>query len=50
MVYLLQVKTPFIKSKVLSFVPLPSPDVVIKANDVATVSGWGRLWVSSPSS
>ncbi|XP_050576992.1 chymotrypsin-2-like isoform X2 [Bombus affinis] len=45
---LIKVKTPFIKSKVLSFVPLPSPDDVIKANDVATVSGWGRLWQGGP--
>ena len=45
---LIKVKTPFLKSKVLSFVPLPSPDYVIKANDVATVSGWGRLWQGGP--
>ena len=30
----------------ISFVPLPSPSDVIKTNDVAVVSGWGRLRVS----
>ncbi|KAK1128673.1 hypothetical protein K0M31_003128 [Melipona bicolor] len=45
---LLKVSKPFIKSKVISYVPLPSPSDVIKPNDVAIVSGWGRLWQGGP--
>lgn len=43
---LLQVDRPFVKSEQISFATLPSPNDVINANDLATVSGWGRLWVS----
>lgn len=46
MLYLLQVKTPFVQSKLISFVPLPSPNDTIKTNDLAIVSGWGRLSVN----
>lgn len=46
MLYLLQVKTPFVESKLVSFVTLPSLNDTVKANDLATVSGWGRLSVN----
>ncbi|KAK9300704.1 hypothetical protein QLX08_006729 [Tetragonisca angustula] len=45
---LLKVSKKFVKSKVISFVPLPSPSDVIKTNDVAVVSGWGRLRQGGP--
>lgn len=41
---LLKVKTPFVKSAHLDFVPLPSEGDYAKGNSVAVVSGWGRLW------
>lgn len=40
--------TPFVLSNLISLVPLPSPDDIIKPNDVATVSGWGRLSQGGP--
>lgn len=46
MLYLLQVKAPFVESKLVSFVTLPSLNDTVKANDLATVSGWGRLSVN----
>ncbi|XP_017761679.1 PREDICTED: chymotrypsin-2-like isoform X1 [Eufriesea mexicana] len=45
---LLKVEVPFVKSKLISFVVLPSSKDVLKPNDVATVSGWGRLWQGGP--
>ncbi|CAK9805104.1 Mite allergen Der p 3 [Anthophora plagiata] len=45
---LLKVKEPFVKSKKITAVRLPSADDVINANDIATVSGWGRLWQGGP--
>ncbi|CAD1468906.1 unnamed protein product, partial [Heterotrigona itama] len=45
---LLKVSKPFVKSNVISFVTLPSPSDAIKANDVAVVSGWGRLRQGGP--
>ncbi|XP_043515642.1 chymotrypsin-2-like [Frieseomelitta varia] len=45
---LLKVSKKFVKSNVISFVPLPSPSDVIKTNDVAVVSGWGRLRQGGP--
>lgn len=42
----MQVDKPFVKSKQIAFVPLVSANDVIKPNDVAVVSGWGRLRVS----
>ncbi|KOC69515.1 Trypsin-1 [Habropoda laboriosa] len=45
---LLKVDKPFVKSKNVDFVRLPSPDVVIAPNQIARVSGWGRLWQGGP--
>ncbi|XP_072747493.1 chymotrypsin-2-like [Anoplolepis gracilipes] len=45
---LLQVRNPFIKSATLQFVPLPPSNHVVNPNDVAVVSGWGRLWQGGP--
>ncbi|KAK2578460.1 hypothetical protein KPH14_000961 [Odynerus spinipes] len=45
---LLKVYEPFVESKLLSYVPMPSTKDVINANDVAVVSGWGRLWQGGP--
>ncbi|XP_018311475.1 chymotrypsin-2-like [Mycetomoellerius zeteki] len=45
---LLQVETPFIISTTVGHVPLPPKDYVVKANDIAIVSGWGRLWQGGP--
>ncbi|XP_018054743.1 PREDICTED: chymotrypsin-2-like [Atta colombica] len=45
---LLQVETPFIISKTVGFVPLPPKGFNVKVNDVAVVSGWGRLWQGGP--
>lgn len=45
---LLKVKTPFKRSETLGHVPLPPKGHVVKANDVAVVSGWGRLWQGGP--
>ncbi|KAG7197998.1 hypothetical protein KM043_016223 [Ampulex compressa] len=41
---LLKVQDPFVKSALVSFIRLPNPMDVVEANDVATVSGFGRLW------
>ncbi|XP_078042646.1 chymotrypsin-2-like [Augochlora pura] len=40
---LIKVKPRFVKTALISFVPLPSPSEVVKANDEAIVSGFGRL-------
>ncbi|XP_076249198.1 chymotrypsin-2-like [Calliopsis andreniformis] len=40
---LIKVDTRFVKSALISFVPLPEPGEVVKANDPAIVSGFGRL-------
>jgi len=48
-IYLFQVETPIKKSNTVGYVPLPPKDHVVEANDIAVVSGWGRLWVSLPS-
>ncbi|XP_076647196.1 chymotrypsin-2-like [Halictus rubicundus] len=40
---LIKVKPRFVKSALISFVPLPTPSEVIKANDEGIVSGFGRL-------
>ncbi|XP_032686016.1 chymotrypsin-2-like [Odontomachus brunneus] len=45
---LLRVKNPFVISEYISKVPLPSEDDEVGANDVAIVSGWGRLWENGP--
>ncbi|RLU26778.1 hypothetical protein DMN91_000575 [Ooceraea biroi] len=45
---LLKVKNPFIRSTNLEYVPLPPKDQKVNANDVAIVSGWGRLWQGGP--
>ncbi|XP_025986029.1 chymotrypsin-2 [Solenopsis invicta] len=45
---LLKVKTPFVKFVTVGHVPLPSKDDVVKANDIAVVSGWGLLWINGP--
>ncbi|XP_017888643.1 chymotrypsin-2-like, partial [Ceratina calcarata] len=45
---LLKVEKPFVKSPQISFVTLPSVSDVVHANDLATVSGWGRLWQGGP--
>lgn len=39
-------KTPFVKSALISFVPMPSSDEVVKTNDPAIVSGFGLLSVN----
>lgn len=45
---LLKVKTSFTLSNTISSVPLPSLNDIIKPNDLATVSGWGRLRQGGP--
>nr|XP_012218726.1 PREDICTED: chymotrypsin-2-like [Linepithema humile] len=45
---LLKVVNKFKTTSTLQFVPLPPRDFVVKANDIATVSGWGRLWQGGP--
>ncbi|XP_077256103.1 chymotrypsin-2-like isoform X1 [Temnothorax americanus] len=45
---LLKVKQPFVKSYKVGHVPLPPKGHTVKANDVAVVSGWGRLWQGGP--
>ncbi|XP_036141753.1 chymotrypsin-2 [Monomorium pharaonis] len=45
---LLKVKTPFKKSVYVGHVPLPPKGHAVKANDIAIVSGWGRLWQGGP--
>ncbi|XP_034195404.2 chymotrypsin-2-like [Osmia lignaria lignaria] len=45
---LLKVEKPFVKSEQIAFVPLPPKNQVVKANDKAVVSGWGRLWHGGP--
>ena len=45
---LLKVEKPFVKSEQITFVPLPPRNQVVKANDKAVVSGWGRLWLDGP--
>ncbi|XP_031838671.1 chymotrypsin-2-like [Nomia melanderi] len=45
---LLKVEKPFVKSKLISFVPLVSENDVVNPNEVATVSGWGRLRQGGP--
>lgn len=40
-----QVKKPFVKSTLVSFVPMPSPGEIAKTNDPAIVSGFGTLTV-----
>ncbi|XP_011863837.1 PREDICTED: trypsin-1-like [Vollenhovia emeryi] len=46
---LLKVKTPFKESSTMKRVPLPPKGHVVKANDIAVVSGWGNLWSGGPS-
>ncbi|XP_025986033.1 chymotrypsin-2 [Solenopsis invicta] len=45
---LIKVKTPFKNSTTVKPVPLPSKNYVVKANDVAVVSGWGSKKVNGP--
>nr|XP_034195401.1 chymotrypsin-2-like [Osmia lignaria] len=45
---LLKVDKSFVKSQQVAFVPLPPKNQVVKANDKAVVSGWGRLWQGGP--
>ncbi|XP_053996070.1 chymotrypsin-2-like [Hylaeus anthracinus] len=45
---LLKVDKPFSTSKQISFVTLPTENENITANQLATVSGWGRLWQGGP--
>ena len=45
---LLKVEKPFVKSQQIAFVQLPSPSDTVHANQLATVSGWGRLWQGGP--
>nr|XP_033322627.1 trypsin-1-like [Megalopta genalis] len=45
---LLKVEKPFEESKLIAFVPLPSANDVVNPNEVATVSGWGRLRQGGP--
>ncbi|XP_011876585.1 PREDICTED: mite allergen Der p 3-like [Vollenhovia emeryi] len=45
---LLKVQNPFKESFTVGHVPLPPKFHDVKANDVAVVSGWGRLWHSGP--
>ncbi|XP_018394859.1 PREDICTED: trypsin-1-like [Cyphomyrmex costatus] len=45
---LLQVETPFVISTTVGHVPLPPKGYEIKTNDIAIVSGWGRLWQGGP--
>ena len=45
---LLKVEKPFVKSEQITFVSLPPKNQVVKANDNAVVSGWGRLWKGGP--
>ncbi|XP_029050356.2 chymotrypsin-2-like [Osmia bicornis bicornis] len=45
---LLKVETPFVKSGQTAFVSLPPKNQLVKANDKAVVSGWGRLWLDGP--
>ncbi|XP_043262953.1 chymotrypsin-2-like [Colletes gigas] len=40
---LIKVKTPFVKSALISFVPMPGRNEVVKTNDPAIVSGFGWL-------
>ena len=40
-------KEPFVKSTLVSFVPMPSPGEIAKTNDPAIVSGFGTLTVIS---
>ncbi|XP_046819420.1 chymotrypsin-2-like [Vespa crabro] len=41
---LLEVVEPFSETKLISFINLPTSHDVINTNDVAVISGWGRLW------
>ncbi|KAG7197996.1 hypothetical protein KM043_016221 [Ampulex compressa] len=43
-----QVRTPFVKSELIAFATLPEPEEVVNAADIATVSGYGRLWEGGP--
>ncbi|XP_011705140.1 PREDICTED: mite allergen Der f 3-like, partial [Wasmannia auropunctata] len=45
---LLKVEKPFIMSATVGPVPLPPKDHVVNPNDIAVVSGWGRLWEGGP--
>ncbi|XP_070161270.1 chymotrypsin-2 [Polyergus mexicanus] len=47
-VALLKVRDAFVRSAILQYVSLPPKGHVINANDVAVVSGWGRLWQGGP--
>ena len=40
---LIKVKTPFVVSKLIAFVPLPKANEVVGAKSLAVVSGWGAL-------
>ncbi|XP_076664976.1 chymotrypsin-2-like [Andrena cerasifolii] len=40
---LIKVETRFVKSALISFVPMPAPGELVKTNDSAIVSGFGRL-------
>ncbi|KYN03320.1 Mite allergen Der f 3 [Cyphomyrmex costatus] len=42
------VETPFVISTTVGHVPLPPKGYEIKTNDIAIVSGWGRLWQGGP--
>lgn len=45
---LLKVEKPFVRSEQIAFVSLPSKTDVVHANDIAVVSGWGRLSQGGP--
>ncbi|XP_025992614.1 trypsin-1 [Solenopsis invicta] len=45
---LLKVKNPFIQSSTIGYVPMPPRGHEVKPNDIAVVSGWGRLWLGGP--
>ena len=40
---LIKVETRFVKSALISFVPMPAPGELVKTNDSAIVSGFGKL-------
>ncbi|XP_011147843.2 trypsin-1 [Harpegnathos saltator] len=45
---ILRVGNPFVKSTQVGYVTLPPKGHVVKGNDLAVVSGWGRLWQNGP--
>ncbi|XP_051156161.1 chymotrypsin-2-like [Leptopilina boulardi] len=47
---LIKVKTPFIMSNEIQKIALPKLDTIVRENEKALVSGWGRIWLGGPSS